>query len=173
MIVRLFLFLIFITLVGCEPSNDSTTKNKLDQKVLASLGDLTVSLPSEWQQFSETGIFCFYLPGNYKEEAVQGIDSLVRQFAGEEGYISLDYGGYSRGQNLTRTSGTVDGRDISITLEQVDGAIETFGAKNIYTLYVQVDDQIYFNMTYYALVDDHFQMAKKIFGTVRIGSQCL
>ena len=169
-------FLIMAILVGCKYSdneaNNLTKPGELDQKVLSNLGDFTNPPPDGWQQFSQTGDFCFHLPANYQEETVQGIDSLVRQFNGEEGFVGLDYGIFSAGQNITRTSGTVDGRNVSVTLIEVEETSGTFGAENLYTIYMQVDGQLYLDMTYYALVDDHLNMAKQIFGTVRIGSQC-
>lgn len=169
----LFFFAIFS---GCSANKGETGQtaqiSELDQKVLTGLGDLTAESPTGWQFISEANKFCFYLPGYYREDSVQGIDSLVRQFSGAEGVIAIDYGGYSAGKALTRTSGSVASRVVSLTETQSSNIEGTFGAKILYSLYLRVDGDLFFDMTLYSLEENSLSFAKQIFGTVRTGAQC-
>jgi hypothetical protein len=75
--------------------------------------------PATWKLVSACGAK-FYLPPDVKEENVQGIDSCVKRYRGENSLITLDFPMYSNPDG-TRRDQYSDKRDFNLRKTTIEG----------------------------------------------------
>ena len=135
-------------------------------------GELTIDPPEGWEQFKVPGKYCFYLPPGYEQKEKKDINSPITQFSGDLGVVSVDYGVYSAGQQLSDNASVFESPVAVRTINPVKDFHGYFGAEVVYVMYWKIDKQTSFDIVVYPVTDKPWALAKQIFGAARVGEDC-
>ena len=132
---------------------------------------LTNETPTNWQ-FIDAGSFTLSLPPNWKFNKLQGIDSYVGEFVGDDAKLHFDFGWYSNSlaedsdPNHIVTYETIDGYRAKIVVPKVTGN----GITGVYfdKLGDEGPQQTRFNLYGENFTSSQQETALKIFRTLKI-----
>ena len=162
--------LVFMSFVNVS-CGDAEAEEPFEPEV-KEYGVLTTDPPAGWVQFKVPGKYCLFLPEGYEQKDKKNVNSPITQFKGDLGVVSVDYGVYSAGNQLAANA-NVSGEPVAVrSITLVENFSGYFGAEVVFVMYWKIDDSTSFDIVVYPVTDKPWELAKKIFGSARVGDDC-